>query len=92
MDLGGKDIIVVQYQNANNSVRVTDEFMRAVERGHDFDLRARVTGEVDRDGQRHEAVPPIAQAAWECADPGIQYDDTINDWHTSPGIWANYRI
>jgi len=84
MDLGGKDIVSVQYQNANNSVRVTDEFMQAVEDGRSFGLRARTTGEVIDTVDARELFRSIAQAAWECADPGIQYDSTINDWHTSP--------
>ena len=84
MDLGGKDIVSVQYQNANNSVRVNDEFMRAVEDGSQFGLRARMTGEVIDHVDARSLFGKIAQAAWECADPGIQYDDTINDWHTNP--------
>ncbi len=84
MDLGGKDITSVQYQNANNSVRVTDEFMRAVEQGTDFGLRARATGEVIDTVDARTLWRKLAVAAWECADPGIQYDDTINDWHTNP--------
>jgi ribonucleotide reductase alpha subunit len=84
MDLGGDDIHSVQYQNANNSVRVTDEFMRAVEKGTDFGLRARTTGQVIDTIDARELFAKISQAAWECADPGIQYDDTINDWHTNP--------
>ena len=84
MDLGGPDITSVQYQNANNSVRVTDEFMRAVEDGTEFGLRARRTGEVIETVDARELFRKIAQAAWECADPGLQYDDTINDWHTNP--------
>ncbi|HEY3738137.1 MAG TPA: vitamin B12-dependent ribonucleotide reductase [Jatrophihabitans sp.] len=84
MDLGGKDIASVQYQNANNSVRVTDEFMRAVEEGREFGLRARSTHEVIETVDAKELFAKIAKAAWECADPGIQYDDTINDWHTNP--------
>ena len=84
MDLGGKDITSVQYQNANNSVRVTDEFMRAVEQGADFGLRARSTGEVIETVDARELWKKMALAAWQCADPGIQYDDTINDWHTNP--------
>ena len=84
MDLGGKDITSVQYQNANNSVRVTDEFMRAVEDGSDFGLRARTDGRVMDTVKARELFDKMAQAAWACADPGIQYDDTINDWHTNP--------
>jgi ribonucleotide reductase alpha subunit len=84
MDLGGHDITSVQYQNANNSVRVTDEFMQAVEEGKEFGLRGRKTGEVLETVEARELFGKIAQAAWECADPGIQYDDTINDWHTNP--------
>ncbi len=84
MDLGGKDITSVQYQNANNSVRVTDEFMQAVEQGTEFGLRGRSTGEVIETTDARTLWRKIAVAAWECADPGIQYDDTINDWHTNP--------
>jgi ribonucleoside-diphosphate reductase alpha chain len=84
MDLGGKDTTSVQYQNANNSVRVSDEFMSAVESGGDFDLRARLDGGVMKTVDAKKLFRQIAQAAWECADPGLQYDDTINDWHTNP--------
>lgn len=84
MDLGGRDIVSVQYQNANNSVRVSDEFMRAVEEGTSFGLRARGTGEVIESIDAKELFRKMAVAAWECADPGIQYDGTINDWHTNP--------
>ncbi|MDF2705836.1 MAG: vitamin B12-dependent ribonucleotide reductase [Nonomuraea muscovyensis] len=84
MDLGGKDIVSVQYQNANNSVRVSDEFMRAVEKGDRFGLRARLTGEVIETVDSRDLFRKMAKAAWECADPGVQYDDTINDWHTTP--------
>ncbi|HLL34347.1 MAG TPA: vitamin B12-dependent ribonucleotide reductase, partial [Streptomyces sp.] len=84
MDLGGADITSVQYQNANNSVRVTDEFMRAVEAGSGFGLRARMTGEVIETVDARKLFRGIAEAAWACADPGIQYDGTINDWHTCP--------
>ncbi len=84
MDLGGKDIVSVQYQNANNSVRVSDEFMRAVEEGKEFDLLARRTGEVVERIDARKLLRMMAQAAWDCADPGIQYDGTINDWHTNP--------
>ena len=84
MELGGKDINSVQYQNANNSVRVNAEFMNAVEHGLKFGLRARTTGEVIEEVEAREIWNSIAQAAWACADPGIQYDDIINDWHTTP--------
>ena len=84
MDLGGRDITSVQYQNANNSVRVTDEFMRAVEEHGSFGLKARTDGRVVETVDAAELFGKMAKAAWECADPGIQYDDTINDWHTNP--------
>ena len=84
MDLGGRDIVSVQYQNANNSVRVSDEFMAAVRDGGAFGLRARTDGSVVETIDAKSLFRKIAQAAWECADPGIQYDSTINDWHTSP--------
>ena len=84
MDLGGADITSVQYQNANNSVRVSDTFMRAVEKDEGFDLTARSDGHVVETVRAKELFSEIAQAAWACADPGIQYDDTINDWHTNP--------
>lgn len=84
MDLGGRDIVSVQYQNANNSVRVSDEFMQAVEDGGSFGLRARQDGRVIEQVDAKGLFRKIAQAAWECADPGLQYDSTINDWHTSP--------
>jgi len=84
MDLGGKDIVSVQYQNANNSVRVSDAFMRAYEAGDSFGLTARSTGEVVESVDAKQLFRKMAQAAWACADPGIQYDDTINEWHTNP--------
>jgi ribonucleoside-diphosphate reductase alpha chain len=84
MDLSGKDIISVQYQNANNSVRVSDKFMRAYEDGKDFGLTARASGEVINTVDARGLFRKMAEAAWACADPGIQYDDTINDWHTNP--------
>jgi ribonucleoside-diphosphate reductase alpha chain len=84
MDLGGDDITSVQYQNANNSVRVNDAFMKAVERGERFGLRARMTGETIEEVDAKALFRKMAEAAWACADPGIQYDDTINRWHTSP--------
>jgi ribonucleoside-diphosphate reductase alpha chain len=84
MDLGGQDIVSVQYQNANNSVRVSDEFMTAVEAGGRFDLRGRLDGRVIETVDAQDLFHAIGQAAWECADPGMQYDDTINNWHTCP--------
>ena len=84
MDLDGLDSASIQYQNANNSVRVTDEFMRAVEQGRDWQLKAVTTGETIKTLPAADLMRQIAQAAWECADPGIQYDTTINDWHTTP--------
>ncbi len=84
MDLGGADIASVQYQNANNSVRVTDEFMHAVEANAEFGLRGRMTGEVLEKVNAKKLFRGIAEAAWACADPGVQYDGTINDWHTTP--------
>ncbi len=84
MDLGGKDISSVQYQNANNSVRVSDLFMHAVETGEPFGLTARIDGHVIETVDAKTLFRTISEAAWACADPGIQYDDTINDWHTNP--------
>ncbi|MEO7195305.1 MAG: vitamin B12-dependent ribonucleotide reductase [Pseudonocardiaceae bacterium] len=84
MDLGGSDIYSVQYQNANNSVRVSDEFMKAAAAGTQFGLRARTTGEVIETVDAAALFRRMCEAAWSCADPGIQYDDTINDWHTCP--------
>lgn len=84
MDLGGKDISSVQYQNANNSVRVSDEFMRAVESGDTFNLTARTDGHTVETLDAATLFRTMCEAAWACADPGIQYDDTINDWHTNP--------
>jgi ribonucleoside-diphosphate reductase alpha chain len=84
MDLGGKDIVSVQYQNANNSVRVSDTFMDAVENGTTFGLTARLDGHVVEEVDARSLFHKMAEAAWECADPGIQYDDTINAWHTNP--------
>ncbi|PWV57483.1 vitamin B12-dependent ribonucleotide reductase [Nocardiopsis sp. L17-MgMaSL7] len=84
VDLGGDDMFSVQYQNANNSVRVSDAFMRAVETGSEFGLTSRTTGEVIATVDAKELFHSMAAAAWECADPGIQYDGTIQDWHTNP--------
>ncbi len=84
MDLDGLDSGSIQYQNANNSVRVTDEFMQAVVDGADFDLREVTTGKTARTLPARDLMRQISEAAWACADPGIQYDTTINDWHTTP--------
>jgi ribonucleoside-diphosphate reductase alpha chain len=84
MDLDGRDSISIQYQNANNSVRVTDGFMRAYEADASFDLKAVLDGSSLETLRARELMREIAQAAWECADPGMQYDTTINDWHTTP--------
>ncbi len=83
MDLSGSDSFSVQYQNANNSVRVSDEFMQAVEDGGMHLLRARITDQTWEVDAR-ELFDKMARAAWECADPGVQYDGTINRWHTCP--------
>jgi ribonucleoside-diphosphate reductase alpha chain len=83
MDLDGRDAFSVQYQNANNSVRVTDEFMQAVVADADWDLEAVTTGETLRTIKARDLWRQIAEAAWECADPGIQFDTTINRWHTA---------
>jgi ribonucleoside-diphosphate reductase alpha chain len=74
----------VQFQNANNSVRVTDEFMQAVENDEDWDLVGRIDGKPIKTVKARELMDQIADAAWQCADPGIQYDTTINRWHTDP--------
>jgi ribonucleoside-diphosphate reductase alpha chain len=83
MDLDGVDSFSVQYQNANNSVRVTDEFMQAVREDADWALVAVTTGEVLQTVRARDLWHEIAQAAWECADPGLQFDTTINKWHTA---------
>src|SRR5262249_61839206 len=82
MDLDGRDSHSIQYQNANNSVRVTDEFMQAVVDDSDWSLREVTTGSVVRTVKAREMFRQISQAAWECADPGMQFDTTINHWHT----------
>jgi ribonucleoside-diphosphate reductase alpha chain len=74
----------IQYQNANNSVRVTDEFMQAVADDADWDLTARTDGSATKTLPARDLMSQIADAAWRCADPGVQYDTTINRWHTSP--------
>ena len=85
MSIDGDGFKSIQYQNANNSVRVTDEFMRAVEADEDWHLIARATGKpVGEPVRARDLMREIAEAAWRCADPGVQYDTTINQWHTSP--------
>ncbi|MFA5786306.1 MAG: vitamin B12-dependent ribonucleotide reductase [Actinomycetota bacterium] len=84
VDLDGRDLISVQYQNANNSVRVTEDFMRAVEQGGDWDLKAVKDGRVIQTLRARDLMRHIVEATWECADPGLQYDTTINAWHTCP--------
>ncbi len=84
MDLDGADSHSTQYQNANNSVRVTDEFMEAVIDGRDWELTARIDGSAVRTVPARDLFRQIAHSAWECADPGLQYDTTINRWHTAP--------
>ncbi len=83
MDLDGSDSFSVQYQNANNSVRVTDEFMQAVKDDADWNLTAVKDGRVVRTVRARELWRQIATASWECADPGLQFDTTINKWHTA---------
>lgn len=84
MDLDGKDSYSVQYQNANNSVRVTDEFMQAVSSDEDWKLQAVTTGKALKTVKARDIFRQIAEAAWECADPGMQFDTTVNRWHTTP--------
>jgi ribonucleoside-diphosphate reductase alpha chain len=84
MDLNGKDGYSLQYQNANNSVRVTDEFMKAVEANADWELKAIKTGQAVETVPARELFHQLASATWECADPGMQFDSTINKWHTTP--------
>ncbi len=84
MSLDGSDISSVQYQNANNSVRVTDDFMEAVLADKNWDLKAVTTGETVSTVKAKELFRQISEAAWACADPGMQFDTTINKWHTTP--------
>ncbi|MBT4302725.1 MAG: ribonucleoside-diphosphate reductase, partial [Actinobacteria bacterium] len=83
MSLNGKDIHSVQFQNANNSVRVTDDFMEAVEADGDWGLTARTDGSVIETVKARQLFRQMSEAAWECADPGLQFDTTINRWHTA---------
>ena len=84
MDLDGADSFSIQYQNANNSVRLSDDFMDAAVSEQDWDLRAVKDGSVAETVPAKELLRDIAEAAWECADPGVQFDTTINRWHTTP--------
>jgi ribonucleoside-diphosphate reductase alpha chain len=84
MSIDGDGFFSIQYQNANNSVRVTDEFMQAVANDENWQLTARTTGERVKTVKARELMRQIAEAAWRCADPGVQYDTTINNWHTCP--------
>ncbi len=86
MGLNGHDSISIQYQNANNSVRVTDDFMEAVEADKDWDLVGVKDKKVHKTVRARDLWHQIAKAAWECADPGIQFDTTINNWHTTPKL------
>jgi len=83
MDLDGVDITSIQYQNANNSVRVTDDFMQAVVDDADWHLRAVSGGQIVKTIKARDLMRQISQATWECADPGMQFDTTINHWHTA---------
>jgi ribonucleoside-diphosphate reductase alpha chain len=83
MDLDGKDSHSIQYQNANNSVRVDDTFMQAVVDDREWDLKAVTTGDTVKTVRARDLMHQISQSAWECADPGMQYDTTINRWHTA---------
>src|SRR5665213_3197876 len=84
MSLDGKDSFSVQYQNANISMRVTDDFMQAVQNDDDWDLKAVTTGKTVKTVKARQLMRQFSEAAWECADPGMQYDTTINNWHTTP--------
>jgi ribonucleoside-diphosphate reductase alpha chain len=84
MSLDGKDSFSIQYQNANISVRVTDDFMQAVQNDDDWDLRAVTDGKSVKKIKARDLFRQFAEAAWECADPGMQFDTTINKWHTTP--------
>jgi ribonucleoside-diphosphate reductase alpha chain len=84
MSIDGEGFFSIQYQNANNSVRVTEDFMRAVENDEDWQLTSRTTGKAIKTVKARELMRQIGEAAWRCADPGVQYDTTINNWHTCP--------
>ena len=84
MSIDGDGFTSIQYQNANNSVRVSDEFMERAERGEDWEFTARADGSAVATEKADDVLRQIADAAWRCADPGVQYDTIINDWHTCP--------
>ena len=84
MSIDGEGFHSIQYQNANNSVRVTHDFLRRGRARREWHTRARVSGEPVDTYDARELMGEIAEAAWRCADPGVQYDTTINDWHTCP--------
>ncbi|HEY6055374.1 MAG TPA: vitamin B12-dependent ribonucleotide reductase, partial [Gaiellaceae bacterium] len=84
MSLDSADWASIQYQNANNSVRVSDAFMQASVDNADWNLTARTDGTVVETVKARDLLRQIAEAAWKCADPGVQYDTTINAWHTLP--------
>lgn len=84
MNLDGKDSFSVQYQNANNSIRVSDAFMKAVENDDDWNLKTVTTNKAVKKVKARQLYREFAKAAWECADPGMQFDTTINHWHTCP--------
>ena len=84
LSFDGADSTSLLFQNANNSVRVTDEFMEAALAGRKWELTARTTGEVLETTDADDLLDQIAEAAWQCADPGLQFDTTINRWHTTP--------
>src|SRR2546429_2976875 len=84
MSLNGEAWQSIQFQNANNSVRVTDEFMKRAQTDEDWSLTARIGGNVLETVNARALLREIAEAAWQCGDPGMQFDTTINDWHTNP--------
>jgi ribonucleoside-diphosphate reductase alpha chain len=84
MGINGTDSISIQYQNANNSVRVTDDFMKAVENDADWDLVGVNDKKAHKTLRARDIWRQMADAAWRCADPGVQFDTVINDWHTTP--------
>ena len=92
MSLDSSDWASIQYQNANNSVRVTDAFMDAADADAEWNLIARTDGTVVDTVQARTLLDQMSEAAWECADPGVQYDTTINSWHTLPNTGAHQRV